>query len=81
MKNYCDYCYNVIYNTTPLVLLDRSEDVRSLTPKALRMHFTTEDRNTVREMLALYEKVFVMGEPGEEPDMEFTRGHFKRGIK
>ena len=30
---------------------------------------------------ALYENVFINGMDEIEPEMEFTRGHFKRGIK
>lgn len=81
VKNYCDYCYNIIYNTTPLVLTDQRAEILDLHPKALRMHFTIEDRNTMANMIHLYEKVFYQNACDEEPNMEFTRGHFKRGIK
>ncbi len=81
VKNHCDYCYNMIYNTAPLVLTDQKDEVLKLSPKALRMHFTIEARSEVRQMLSLYERVFIKGETCEAVDMEFTRGHFKRGIK
>lgn len=81
IKNNCDYCYNVIYNTTPVVLTDQKEEIRKLNPKSLRLHFTIERRAEVREILKLYRDVFVEDGPAREPDMEFTRGHFKRGIK
>lgn len=81
VKNYCDYCYNIIYNTTPLVLTDQRAEILDLHPKALRMHFTIEDRNTMANMIHLYEKVFYQNACDEELNMEFTRGHFKRGIK
>jgi hypothetical protein len=45
------------------------------------MHFTLEDRKTIREMLELYEAVFYQDSSAVEPKGEFTRGHFKRGIK
>jgi putative protease len=81
VKNHCDYCYNMIYNTAPLVLTDQKPEIKSLNPKALRLNFTIEDRNTMKDILRLYEEVFVKGERPKEPDFEFTRGHFKRGIK
>ena len=81
VKNHCDYCYNMIYNTAPLVLTDQKDEVFKLLPKALRMHFTIEERSEVRRMLSLYERVFIKGESYEAVDIEFTRGHFKRGIK
>lgn len=80
VKNCCDYCYNIIYNTAPLSLLDQREELQELSPKALRLHFTIENKKQVKEILSLYEKVFVNGERIEEPNLEFTRGHFKRGI-
>lgn len=81
VRSNCDYCYNVIYNTAPVMLLDQKKEIDSLHAKSLRLHFTTENRKKVKEILSLYEQVFVNGQMVEEPDMEFTRGHFKRGIK
>ena len=81
VKNHCDYCYNVIYNTAPLVLLDQKTEVAELSPKALRLHFTVEEPAEVRRILHMYEKVFLQGDSAIEPGIEFTRGHFKRGIK
>lgn len=81
VKNHCDYCYNMIYNTAPVVLIDQKTEIQELSPKALRLHFTIEDRTKVNEILCLYENVFLKGESAYEPNMEFTRGHFKRGIK
>ena len=81
VKNQCDYCYNMIYNTAPLVLTDQKSEITNLNPKALRLHFTIEDRKTMKRILRLYENVFVKNVPEVEPDFEFTRGHFKRGIK
>lgn len=81
VKNHCDYCYNVIYNTAPVVLTDQKQEIIELKPKAIRLHFTSENIETMRKMLRLYTQVFYQdGEP-VEPSMEFTRGHFKRGIK
>ncbi len=80
-KNLCDHCYNIIYNSAPVVLTDQKKEIIELGPKALRMHFTLEDRKTMKEMLDLYEAVFYQDEKTVEPSGEFTRGHFKRGIK
>lgn len=81
VKNNCDYCYNIIYNTAPVILTDQKSEIQDLAPKALRLHFTIEDKSKVKEILGLYENVFIKGYGAKEPDMEFTRGHFKRGIK
>lgn len=81
VKNHCDYCYNMIYNTAPVVLLDQKEEIEDLNPKGLRLHFTIESSTEVKKILDMYEKVFLKGVSDIEPNMEFTRGHFKRGIK
>ena len=81
VKNRCDYCYNIIYNSSPTMLFDQKDEVMQLSPKALRINFTVEKRDAVKKVLRLYEKVFYEDIEVNEVDMEFTRGHFKRGIK
>lgn len=81
VKNQCDFCYNMIYNTAPVVLTDQKREIQDLNPKAIRLNFTIEDRKAVKNMLRLYEDVFFNNGKEREPDIEFTRGHFKRGIK
>lgn len=81
VKNHCDYCYNIIYNTAPVVLTDQKMEIIELNPKAIRLHFTTENRQSMRKIMELYNEVFYRGGQAIEPEFEFTRGHFKRGIK
>ena len=81
VKNHCDYCYNIIYNTAPVVLTDQKMEILELNPKAIRLHFTTENRQSMRKIMELYNEVFYKGGQAIEPEFEFTRGHFKRGIK
>lgn len=81
VKNYCDYCYNMIYNTDPVVLADQKSEIIELNPKAIRLHFTTESKDDMRNILFLYMQVFYQGKDAMEPSVAFTRGHFKRGIK
>ena len=81
VKNNCDYCYNIIYNTAPVVLTDQKMEIIELNPKAIRLHFTTENRQTARSIIDLYDEVFYKDGQPFELNMEFTRGHFKRGIK
>jgi putative protease len=56
-------------------------EILELNPKAMRLHFTTENRQSMRKIMELYNEVFYKGKQPIEPDFEFTRGHFKRGIK
>lgn len=81
VKNCCEECYNIIYNTAPLVLADQKQEIKRLAPPALRMAFTLEDEGQTRQILKLYQDVFINGREADKFSFEFTRGHFKRGIK
>lgn len=78
--NRCDYCYNMIYNTAPLSLIDQKTEIDSLSVKAIRLSFTKESGDMVRKLVREFEAVYLRGESYQEPDYEFTRGHFKRGV-
>ena len=75
VKNECDYCYNILYNYVPLYLGDRMEEVYQIGPRRIRLMFTTERQQEVRQILSAY------FEGKELPEGTYTRGHWKRGIK
>ena len=75
VKNECDYCYNILYNYVPLYLGDRMEEVYQIGPGRIRLMFTTERQQEVRQILNAY------FEGKELPEGTYTRGHWKRGIK
>ena len=75
VKNECDYCYNILYNYVPLYLGDRMEEVYQIGPERIRLMFTTERQQEVRQILNAY------FEGKELPEGTYTRGHWKRGIK
>lgn len=81
VKNYCSDCYNIIYNYTPLSLADQRPDIDRLHAQRLRLSFTLEEEEQVRPILDRYSRIFIDGQPYRETGEEFTRGHFKRGIK
>ncbi len=81
VKNCCRYCYNIMYNCVPLMLLDQTEEIKKVDPAGIRLDFTDEDSKTVRQLTVLYQKAFLEGKPQAVPEMEYTRGHFKRGVK
>lgn len=82
VKNFCRYCYNVIYNCQPLVLLSQKEEMMRLAPAEIRMDFLAEGKNETERLIGLYHRCFVEHEPIEIPeDMDYTRGHFRRGVK
>ncbi len=81
VRNYCSDCYNVIYNCQPLVLLFRHEEVKGLHPAELRMDLTLETREEAGRMIRLYGECFKKDLTVSMPDMDYTNGHFRRGVK
>ncbi len=81
VKNYCKYCYNITYNPDPLMLLHQKEEIIRLAPAVLRLDFVIESARQVRKIIEWYTKTFLDRETITIPDMEYTKGHFKRGVK
>ncbi|MGN1166736.1 MAG: U32 family peptidase [Lachnospiraceae bacterium] len=81
VKNCCRYCYNIIYNCQPLMLLSQHEEIKKLNPKEIRLDFLAENKEETEQMIRLYWTCFKKNDPVQVPDMDFTRGHFKRGVK
>lgn len=75
VKNNCEECYNVIYNSLPLVLFKAAEETDKMGFAAYRLAFTIEGEQEVREIVRLWES----GE--REYPGEFTYGHYKRGVE
>lgn len=80
VKPVCTDCYNIIYNSQPLSLLNMRSQVSELAPASLRLSFTLEDENQTREVLKRFERNYKENVPVEELS-DFTRGHFKRGVE
>lgn len=81
VRNQCRFCYNTIYNESPLSLHGLAKEVYGLAPEALRLNFTVEDEKTTEAVLSAFYREFVRGEVSEAPVREFTRGHFRRGVE
>ena len=67
--NQCKYCYNILYNSTPLYLQDLKAELLSLKPKALRYNFVNEAPSQVKDILS------------GNTIKNYTRGHYKRGVE
>ncbi len=82
-KRNCRDCYNVIYNSRPLFLLHRADDIKGLGFGSLRISFTQEDAETAGEILNDYRAAFLEDEPVSAPTGEhsYTNGHFRRGVE
>lgn len=80
VRNRCDFCYNIIYNTRPLYLGDYSESILELTPGMVNIRFTLEEKKKVEYVLRLFTKIFLDGDTSVVPEFEYTHGHFRRGV-
>lgn len=67
-RNHCKFCYNVIYNSRPL-LLDELVDKLERRFVSRKYMFTTEDAAETKKIL------------NGQFSGDFTRGHFKRGVE
>lgn len=74
VKNYCDTCYTVIYNSEPLVLTDLQDELQRMNICSHRLLFTVETEEEIKQVLAMYTS-------GTAPVMTYTRGHWKRGVE
>lgn len=82
VRNQCEGCYNIIYNTSPLSLLHHMAKIRTLHPAGLRLSFTIERREEAEYVLECYRKASSLGAASGETYMEeYTNGHFNRGVE
>ncbi len=81
VKNHCVFCYNTIYNPTPLSLIGMEEAVMRAAPSALRLQFLYEKPDEVSAVIRAYGDSFLRGRKTASPVKEYTRGHMKRGVE
>lgn len=79
VKNYCDYCYNLIRNGVPLSLLGAQRSIANINPMAIRLMFSKENGKEVYEIAKAFADKNSAGE--ETLFAEFTRGHLKKGVE
>lgn len=85
-KSFCDFCYNVIYNSIPTGLLKEAEEILVMDIPVLRMNFTDESYREVKEMLELFAQAYDYRQNTEKKKNRselpaFTKGHFRRGVE
>ncbi len=66
--NHCTFCYNIIFNSRPLMLEDVIDNIKNKYISKKYM-FTTESASETKMIL------------NSQFDGDFTRGHFKRGVE
>ncbi len=70
VRNCCNFCYNLIYNSVSTYIYDMTDIIKNLSPDALRYDFTTETAAEVKDILS-----GVTLRTGS-----YTRGHLNRGV-
>ena len=80
VKNYCEYCYNIVYNFAPLWLCDKMDELEQISIKAMRLQFVHENKKEMQEVLNAYIEAYATGRK-IACSKAFTRGHFERGIR
>ncbi len=66
-------CTNVIYNSAPIVMSDRMDEIKCIGGSFYRFDFTVETPDEMEEIIKMYET-------GKKPDFFFTRGHYYNGV-
>jgi putative protease len=73
VKNNCNDCYNVIYNSVPVVLFKEKEELMSHGIDHFRFSFTIETKEETNSIFDLFE--------GKGKEIAYTKGHYKRGVE
>lgn len=71
----CEHCYNIIYNSVPYSLHMKHNDLFKLGLSSIRLDFVLESETEVKKILDYY-----FGDDDVFPVVEYTTGHYKRGI-
>lgn len=81
VKNNCNECYNIIYNSLPVSLLHHYKELTDMNLSSFRLQFTIETTKQTKEVLTMFQKI-INGERIETTNIqEFTNGHYKRGVE
>lgn len=73
VKNYCGDCYNIVYNSVPVLLIQEWEQLQKCGVSYFRLEFTMETAEETKNILYLLQ--------GKGREIEFTKGHYKRGVE
>lgn len=79
-RSVCRLCYNIIYNSRPLSLLKKYDEVSVLGPRSVRLEFICEDGKQTADITNRFVKQYIDNVTQTELSY-FTRGHFTRGVK
>lgn len=77
----CTGCYNIIYNGQALSLLKQEPEVRALHPGNIRLDFTMETIDEMKQVINTFMDSYLHGRKQSLELSDYTTGHFKRGIE
>jgi len=77
----CNGCYNIIYNGQCLSLLKQSLEVQRLRPRNIRLDFTLETNEEMKEALTAFLGTFLHGSEKGLELQNYTTGYFKRKVE
>ncbi|MDE5933854.1 MAG: DUF3656 domain-containing protein, partial [Lachnospiraceae bacterium] len=72
----CRHCYNVLYNSVPYSLHQKEEELSKMRLYAERLDFIQETGSQVEQIMDYY-----FGHKRSFPVIEYTTGHYKRGVE
>lgn len=76
----CENCRNIMLNSVPVYMADKWADLLSLNVDAIRLKFTTESAQEVKQVINAYKDAMAGITPKGVFD-KITRGHFYRGVE
>lgn len=83
VKNFCSACYNVIYNSLPVMLFSYLDEIKRAGVKHMRLDFTVEDPKQTAEVLEHFGGFTAGADTGSAGRRQehCTNGHYKRGVE
>lgn len=78
--NNCSWCYNVVYNASPLNLLDNANEIQACGVEAIRLELGLIKPEQVQGIIMDAVAAFVKKEEVSVKG-NYTRGHFLRGVE
>ncbi len=69
---------NVIYNSVPVFISRKDGIIDRLSPRFLRLDFTTETEKEVVDIINYYVNNEINADP---PVAKYTKGHLNRGVE
>lgn len=81
VRTVCAHCYNEIYNSVPLSLHEYGRSVMEGQPSGVRLVFTTEKADEIRQVLLCYREFVTDPHRRGKADFSYTKGHYKRGAE